>query len=210
MLKNAKLLIYFTAFAIILVVAVKILKPNDTKVTCYKCLAEGETFKLPYPDVEKVTYINNKNEEVTYLTNSFSLPIRYQYCGSLDTFPYRYCKGFAQVGLRTHRDSVAFILITQNTMDFDSVEVTVNRVIQVGKSSMGMYRGGLIAHNNKGTCTKLDSVTINKTLYRNVAKFEDELAPTDECSSFIYSTTIGILEYTIRKNNSEEVWTMKQ
>jgi hypothetical protein len=175
---------------------------------CHSCLAPGESFDLPYKSNQTVKFINNSFQQKSFLANiDQSLPPN-EYCGHVGSESYGSCCGHSCASLKSNNDSSAIITIEYRSenCNSDGVEQFVDKFVTVAKGTILIRRGVVSTINNIGSVKSGENIKINGVEYKNVYIYQNDLAETGNCSNFVYSTTAGILKYSIKRNDNIENW----
>jgi hypothetical protein len=176
---------------------------------CSSCLADGESFNLPYSSNQTVNFSNDSQVVKSYLVQTAANLPPDQYCGPIGSQSYMYCAGQSSATLRSGNDSIDMIWILNDAGTSDEVELYVTTYVTVVNSRITIIKGIATVDNHIGNVITLGSISVNGIQYNNVYVFQNDLAEINNCSYFVYSPINGILKYTLKKANSLENWVLK-
>lgn len=179
--------------------------------TCYPCLAQGESFNLPYSPSHTIIFVNDSQVEKIFSVALFGGWPSTDYCGRVGSGSYGACGASLTALLSNSQDSIN--IIAECTTGYnDNVEQYVIRQVGIG---WHLGPAGWLMTIKKGVCSpsvanatvkNVNSVTIDGIQYSNVYEYQNISAGINECANFVYSVDYGVLKFTIRHENSDENW----
>jgi hypothetical protein len=178
--------------------------------TCYPCLADGESFDLPYHSNQIITFKNDTQNELILTADlvTLSLPPD-EYCGRIGSGSYYACGGDKNIVLRNNNDSLVIGVSCSTGFNHD-VEVNVDRTVYVIGGYVTISKGVASTPVLNSTLREDESMTINGVKYSNVYEYNNSSAGINECTNFVYNLRYGVLKFSIKLENSVENWVLVQ
>ena len=192
---------------LILCIAVAIIGLYSGCRNCSSCLADGESFDLPYSSYQTINYKNDSQQTKSFLVQiSLNLPPD-KYCGPIGSQSYGDCGGGSTALLKYNKDSSAVITIRYSTnYSSDAVEQHIERTVKVVNRTMSVYKSVASTYDDNSSVKTIESITIGANQYNNVYVYQNDSAKINACSNFVFSAKYGVLKYTIKLNSSFETW----